>query len=319
VIFSFSKSFNIFSYQNFKIEIFTIWAFIYIVSLNIVNVSIYQFDFKILIFLSFILFMPIIAELDESFIETWNIYSAIQRGLRGEFDIISATRISGTGILGLIVYYMLEKNRNYLLLLFFPLFIGLMIICQTRQSIVSLFFPLILLFVFDLIKTKFNIIKLLVIILSISYLINNYINYVEENNYESRLLESAESGSDIDSSGRDNIWDETLLFISKNDVAIGFGNYPNLVKSHNYPHNIFLEIIVELGWIAFFIFVIFCFLLIIELYNMFKKANAYSSIEVYFLLLTLYFLFLAQFSFDISRNLSFFYTFIMFKIINKNK
>lgn len=88
--------------------------------------------------------------------------------------------------------------------------------------------------------------------------------YGELNNYLSALIGWSEKG--INLSGRDDLFRTVVLAINENPFGIGFGEsnsyiYSVLGKGLS-PHNSFLKILLEGGWLFFFVFLIVLFLLI---------------------------------------------------------
>ncbi len=172
---------------------------------------------------------------------------------------------------------------------------------------------------YDFVKSKGNIYKTAIIIFLMLFSTIKYLNFIEENNFKSRIVETAQTEGEIDSSGRDGILNTSLNFIATNDVGVGFGNYYYFVRAHVYPHNIYVETIIEIGWLAFFILVFLTFMIIVELFKLFFIYEENTTLELILLVLTVYLLLLAQFSSDIPRNILFFLTFILYKQLKLNK
>ena len=77
--------------------------------------------------------------------------------------------------------------------------------------------------------------------------------YIFPNVIPDRVAESLFSPADaVDSSMRTDLWAETWPVISDNPLGVGYGNWA--VESGTvgfmWPHNLFLEVFAEAGWIA---------------------------------------------------------------------
>ena len=325
IVFSMADSF-MGEYQQLKMQLFWLWSMAYFFSLQTFDNAIINFDFKQFLILSFLLFVPHFAyATSEDGISTlspykvWTTYSVLDDGIRGhDFDIISATRIAGLGVLAFLVYlldFSIKKAYLFLMLMFF---IVMIVVCQTRQSIVAIVFPLLFLVLYNFIKNKTNSIGIYIGIILIIASVINYITYLETNNVESRIVSSAEGSSD-EGSGRERIWASAYNYITNNSQSAGFGNFKYYAKTHEYPHNIFLEVYIEIGIIGTLLLSIIVFLMFFDLYKLLLSKSINSKLEIFLLLSALYYFGMAQFSADLPRNMTFFYLYALYKVLLLNK
>lgn len=312
------------SYPTLKLQIFGMWFLIYVLSFNSFDnqTDIFNYEsFLILIFLFFVAHFTNATSEEETLspYRVWTTYSVLDDGIRGHnFDIISATRIAGAGILAYIIYiYSLEKKKLFLLVLL-SFFILMLIICQTRQSVAAIILPLGIFGLYVLIKAKTSFLKICLTLIASSIVFALYVSYLNKNKVESRIISSAE-GNSGEGTGREGLWDVAIQFINSDQDSVGFGNYQRFVGSYNYPHNIFLEVYVELGLFSFLILCMIVLFILIETIKIFFVNNEISNLELFLILGSIYYLGLAQFSADLPRNMMFLYTFGLYIIIkNKN-
>lgn len=304
-------------YQLLKMRLFITWFLILFLSINCFNQKVTEFNFEEFLILSFLFFVPHFSAAESEGLtlspkEVWEIYSVLDDGIRGhDFDIITATRISGVGILAFFIY-LLDFNPKKMYLGFMMLFFFVMIIvCQTRQSIVALFLPILIFMVYVLKKESKNYFAILLGICLCIYSIKNYLTYLDDNGVKSRVVTNVE-GTSKEGSGREIIWEQAIDFINTNNGSVGFGNFKTFVKAHEYPHNIFLEFLIEIGLMATMVLIIIVAYILIEVYRLLFVYETSSKLELFLLLATIYFFALAQFSVDLPRNMIFFFTFALF-------
>ena len=313
------------SYQNLKINLFITWLGIFVLSINSFDKEVERFDYESFLLLCFFLFVPHFSNATEhgshlSPYQVWKIYSILNDGIRGhDFDIITATRISGIGILAYCIY-MIDFNlkKVYLigLLLFF---VVMLIICQTRQSVVALALAIFLFGVYNFLKEgKKNYIGIVIGVLFMSYSLFNYLHYLNEHGVKSRIVSNAE-GSSEEGTGRERIWNSAYEYINSNGDSVGFGNFKLVAHTHDYPHNIFLELFIEVGSFSVVLFLFILAYIFYELYRVFFIYEENTKLELFLIFATIYFIGLAQFSVDLPRNLAFFYTFALYVFIKSNK
>ncbi|MEC4049935.1 O-antigen ligase family protein [Flavobacterium sp. SUN046] len=312
-------------YQDLKIQLFLTWLGIFLFSINSFDKSLDEFNFEAFLILSFFLFVPHFSNATDKGIslspyKVWQIYSVLNDGIRGhDFDIITATRISGIGILAYLIYLLdfnLKKAYLIVLLLFF---VVMLIVCQTRQSIVALVLPIFLFVVYNFIKQgKRNYLGLSFGLVFIVYAVFNYVNYLNDNGVKSRIVTNVQ-GTSAEGTGRERIWHAAIEYINTNGEAVGFGNFKAATHAHDYPHNIFLELFIEVGVLSILVFLVILLYVFYELYKVFFVYTENSKLELFLIFATIYFLGLAQFSVDVPRNLMFFYTFALFVFVKYNK
>jgi hypothetical protein len=318
--------FGIFSlqYPFFKLQLLVLWVSIFLISINLFDDNIINFNFENFLIISSLLFIPHFsnAKFEGSTLspkQVWETFSVLDDGIRGyDFDIISATRIAGIGILAYIIFLLDFSRKKAYLTGYLLCFFIMLIICQTRQSIVALFLPIFLYFIYSVYKYKKNYFGLFVGFLFVIYSVFSYVQYTKNKGVESRIVTSVE-GSSSEGTGREYIWNSAFNYINTNGSATGFGNFNHFTHTHNYPHNIFLEVYIEIGVIATFLIIFIIIYIIAEVYKVFFVYKDNSKLELFLIFSTLYFLGLAQFSVDISRNLTFFYTFALFVFIKNYK
>jgi hypothetical protein len=317
--------FDIFSieYPFFKLQLLVIWSFILLFSINSIDEAIDNFNFETFLIISSLLFIPHFSNIEIDGITSspkfvWDTYSVLDDGIRGTYDVISATRIAGIGILAFIIYLLDFSIKKAHLLGYFLFFIIMLVICQTRQSIAALFLPAFLFFVYSFMRNKKNYLGLFSGLVFLFYSVISYLQYTESKGVESRLVTTVE-GSGDEGTGRENIWNSAFEYINKNEGTTGFGNFKHFAHKHNYPHNIFLEVYIEIGALATFILIFILIYILIELYKVFFEYKNNTKIELFLIFSTLYYIGLAQFSVDLPRNLYFLYTFALFVFIKYNK
>jgi len=308
------------TYPILKLQLFGMWFLIYILSFNSFDNQTENFNygsFLILIFLFFVCHFSNATD-DEATLSpyrVWTTYSVLDNGIRGhDFDIISATRIAGAGILAYLIYiYDFEKKKLFLFV-FFSFFLLMLIICQTRQSVASIALPLAIFGLYVMIKTKTSFSKIVLTSVVFLFAFFSYLNYLSKNEVESRIISSAEGTAD-EGTGREGVWEVAIQFINSDYGSVGFGNYGRFTNSFIYPHNIFLEVYVELGLISFLVLCLIVLYILIETIKIFFDKKEISNLELFLILGTIYYFGLAQFSADFSRNMMFLYTFSLYIVI----
>ncbi len=310
------------SYQLFKFQLLILWFLIYFVSLISLDENVLKFDFESFLIISTFLFIPHFSNAEYegatlSPLNVWDTFSVLDDGIRGHnFDIITATRIAGIGLLAFLVY-ILDFSFKKIYLILFVMFFGIMIvICQTRQSIIALFLPILVLILYNFSKERRNYFGIAIGLLFVTFSINSYLNYSESNGVESRIVSSVD-GSSEEGTGREMIWEQAMLYINQEGSTTGFGNFTTFTRSATYPHNIFLEVYIEMGAFSLLILVAIVVLIIVELFKVFFVYENNTKLELFLILGTLYYFGLAQFSVDLPRNISFLFTFILFIFIKR--
>lgn len=321
VVFSMTNSYMLF-YPNFKQNLFFLWTLIYLISINSFNKQIINFDYYFFINISFFLFLPIFSLIDidgssYSPLEAWSVFSITSSGLRGTgYDSIQSARISGIGVIIIIISLFNLKKDKIHQLIFLPYFLIMLIICQSRQVFLAVVFALFIKTIYSVINRKISKFNLVIILFLFVFSTIKYISYLSENNVESRVGSSFEDGENAET-GRESIWEASFMAIGNGQTGVGYGNFFNVAYVHFWPHNINLELLIEVGLVSFLILLIFYIYLFNEIIkNAFKHLEELSS---FLLLVTIYFIIVAQFSFDFSKNLLFLFTFFLFLTIEKLK
>lgn len=123
--------------------------------------------------------------------------------------------------------------------------------------------------------------------------------------YSSSILENTRIVSG-DASGRDLLFRAALESVKAHPVGIGWGNFYSVLPSFSgadayslYPHNIFLEIGAEGGWLAL---IVFTLLLIAVFKNLIVSTKAGNQTAVIVLAVFVFFLLNASLSSDIVGN-----------------
>jgi hypothetical protein len=320
VTFSMADSYILY-YQNFKINLFFLWTLIYLLSINSFNVKVSNFDFETFILLSFFLFLPIFAtidieELSYSPLDAWQTFSITNIGLRGtSFDTIQSARLAGIGVISIIISLLnFNKEKIYQFFLLIP-FLIIMVICQSRQVFLSVFLSVFVVIIYYALKGKVNKFAIVGISLFLIIVSFQYVKYLDENEVESRVVSSVEDGQDIES-GREGIWDASLEAIINGKIGVGYGNFYQAAHAHLWPHNIFLEIFIEVGYVGLVIFLI---ILVYFVYALIKSFFDETPLINFFLLsISFFYILVAQFSFDLSKNLLFFFTFYLYLVFQEN-
>ncbi|MBE6245722.1 MAG: O-antigen ligase family protein [Bacteroidales bacterium] len=204
------------------------------------------------------------------------------------------------GYLGLfpLVLWMSDKSvslRNKESLIIFILSFIFVIFSGTRQVLVSLVILMIVRIIIDSKRKKFTAIMLILLILvSVEFLLTNF-----GLDYFSTMLEGEEETSvrlhrDIST---------PLNVMTINPwLGVGFGNYPDYANN-DYPHNLILEILCEMGVIGLVVFATIIFFFIFFNHN--KKFLRYTTAHgSYFFLTFLVFLFRSLISGDLADSMS---------------
>jgi len=142
--------------------------------------------------------------------------------------------------------------------------------------------------------------------------------------YSSLRLQNYMAGN-IDLSGwvRLEAYKDTLDLILKRPLGVGLGNWPDFIliqvpryaETLRYPHNIFLEIFLEAGWLPG---TYFCVLVIIALIRARRSARAIGNQSLMPLYISLvFFLICALFSGDVNDNRILF-PFVSMAIVHEN-
>lgn len=69
-----------------------------------------------------------------------------------------------------------------------------------------------------------------------------------------RIMSILTGDSDTSSSVRSDMWDSGVSRVLQNPVGIGWGGYADEGSIYRYPHNLFIEIGIEAGWLILLVF-----------------------------------------------------------------
>jgi O-antigen ligase len=228
--------------------------------------------------------------LEVSILNSWQIYSLIDVGLRvnENFDAITTARLTGLALL-LTLYIVFTKDQHKkeydIIIISFITLIPLIYLSQTRQVIASIAFLLAIIFVKNR-KTlplwvKISFILLIIIIFAF---LNDFVNDVLF--FQSRRLAIWEFN-------RFETWELAIKEIQNNPIlGIGWAGFENKYKI--WPHNIILEAYLSLTIVGFF------GITILILKTLQKLLNS-PNLNFLFIGL-LYLLIVSQVSADLARN-----------------
>lgn len=309
-----------YEYQTLKINLFITYTAVYGFSLlSISSSKLKSFNYTRFLLLSVVLFLPHYSLISSdngasSPYEIWTSFSSLANGLRTiNFDVITASRISGAGFT-IAIFFLLSNFRKYFwtipILLIFTI---LLINSQTRQGIISMVLAVLVYFVYRLLNSKKSYGSFILPIALVGAAVYKYMSFSEENETNSRILNNS------DDNGRSLVFEQTVNYIEQRGSLIGFGNYSGKINEFHYPHNIFLEAFIELGYLGFVALLSIILIIIIYSYRIVVLNKMAGEMSVLLLMLTIYFLTTAQFSADIPRNMLFLYTFILFVGYNNHQ
>lgn len=227
-------------------------------------------------------------------------------------------------IISLYNYKVLKGITRFFFLFSTVSFIGFSIFNGSRGNLISIIFSIILVKILYVpINTKGYLKYLAFIIFFLFVSINTGIfqNFLEDNYYISSRFLSEESYVSLDER-----FLSYRLVLSNIDLKIflgnGIGDFGYLLTgkdSNAYPHNLFLEILYELGFIVFFVFLTILFLLYRKSIRL-KKINMISNDILFIINLVIYFLLFSQSSGDITDNfLLFIFLIYLNNILNEHK
>lgn len=129
--------------------------------------------------------------------------------------------------------------------------------------------------------------------------IGAYLNTLSFENTDLRIIST-------DSTGRDVLFEAAFSTLIKNPIGLGWGNFHEVLPGQRgvnsytlYPHNIFLEVGVEGGWLAL---IVFTLLVVVAFRNAFRSAQTGSSVSMFLLSMLVFALVNACFSSDLVGN-----------------
>lgn len=140
---------------------------------------------------------------------------------------------------------------------------GVSLMSGGRGGFVIIIVATIVLFLFASKQMRFlKLVKMLLIVFAVCVIsiqfLPSEISLLVENGSERVFSYISDKGIDMSqTSGRDDVFSEAIGFISQKPI-LGYGMFSYLDKTHTYPHNIFLEILLQGGlvYLFFFIFIL---------------------------------------------------------------
>lgn len=220
-----------------------------------------------------------------------------------EDNQILTGRLFGFHLIQCVYVFFMFKEKFYKILsfVFFIFDIIFTFTAGSRQVILSLgILAICCLFAFIKFNAKKTITFLTVILISSIFFLDKIISSLS-GTYLFRRLEA----NMFESSSRVSLYYDTISIIF-NDISnflfgIGFSNFKFKSMFHyDYPHNLFLEVFVELGLIGLFITVYFILSVIIKSTPIIIKMK--SPITLIMMVCFCYFLLISMFSFNINSN-----------------
>ena len=159
--------------------------------------------------------------------------------------------------------YNFFKSKKILSLLIFLVSLFAIVSFGSRGPLLCILFFIFIFLIMNIKKHKLLfglfIILSMFIFFNFQPLLHSSINFLNSHGIQSRTLRKLRDGGIADDTGRSRIHDVTFDLIENNGVTgVGFGveritineeiNNMNKDMSSCYPHNLFLEIIVQYGW-----------------------------------------------------------------------
>lgn len=227
-------------------------------------------------------------------------------------------------IINLYNYKVLRGINRYFFLFSTVSFIVFSIFNGSRGNLISVIFSIILVNILYVKKNTNGYLKYLTFIIVFLFVLINtdyFQNFLEDNYYISSRFLSEESYDSLDER-----YSSYRLVLSNFDLSLflgnGIGDFGYLLTGTDsvaYPHNIFLEILYELGFVVFFGFFTILFLVHRKSIRL-KNTNKVSNDILFVINLVIYFLLFAQSSGDISDNsLLFIFLIYLNNILNEHK
>tara|TARA_B100000900_G_scaffold415898_1_gene447761 strand:- start:2890 stop:4071 length:1182 start_codon:yes stop_codon:yes gene_type:complete len=202
--------------------------------------------------------------------------------------------------LGALLSFFFQPLKKYRLFLF-PLFVLAALFTGSRGPLLALMLTFLLFIVFNFRKIFFKAIAILSIVIVLIFS-SGIIKYFQDFSTVVRIFNNFNN-----SSGRTAIYEVAVNDFLNQPLGFGLGNWHcnSLNQSYlstykfQYPHNIFLEIFLELG---VFVGIVFVFFLIFTFVNSLKyiKCNNKDEISILFFYMFVYLFLNAQVSGDLN-------------------
>lgn len=181
---------------------------------------------------------------------------------------------------GVLAVLLRSKSLKYSLIFYLFFFIQL-VWTESKGPLFALLFILLLYnrrnIIFFMKKYYYMVIPAILLLFYLNYnasQINSGVLEIRQFNTIIQMLENPQRFISEEGAGsigsRINLYNEAVCYFSKEPlIGQGFGSFPELTKSHhNYPHNVFLEVLMETGILGLLLFVFVLFVLIYD--NSFK-------------------------------------------------
>ena len=206
--------------------------------------------------------------------------------------------------LGALIAFFFDPLKKYRLILF-PLFILVALFTGSRGPLVALFFTLSIFFLFNFRKLFFKTITL-ISALFISVYLTGVGKYLQDYSTVVRVLRFF-TGESTSTSGRSSLFNLAFRDIIDNPLGVGIGNWMHnslehqylMIMQFKYPHNIILEIFIEMGVIVGLLFIIYTLFVLIRAKRLLRYSSQ-NSILFVFVYMLIFLLFNAQLSGDLS-------------------
>ncbi len=284
-----------------KFYILTFWA-------AIAPVLFIRNELDFLKFLNIYFWISFIIALN-AIINIFFILDSTQRPASFSADTIGIGRTSGIGILYL-SFLIVSTGKNltkYFLLLaiFFISLIG----AASKGPIFAVFFCLMLLFFLGQYKSKRFWKTAFFVLGPVIILITLLFPYFPQLTTIKLLRVLNVQFTDPSTNTRVESYTETFEQILSNPFGVGLGNFSEHIQVYdygeiiNYPHNIFLEVFIEGGWLPGVFFLLIVFMAILRSFN---KIKWFKRVTMLLFLVLIFLSVNALFSFDLNGNRLFF-------------
>lgn len=207
--------------------------------------------------------------------------------------------------MGALISFFFAPLKKYRLILF-PLFILIALFTGSRGPLLALFFTLSIYFLLNFRKLFYKTMAILSLLIVIGVM-TGLVEYFQQFSTVARVFMNFTIDSSTSTSGRFSLINLAFRDIIDNPLGIGIGNWLSnsldtnylLIKGFNYPHNIFLEIFLEMGVIVGVLFLIYTILVLSRAMRLLRFSRQNSIVKLFFYVL-IFLLFNAQVSGDLS-------------------
>jgi O-antigen ligase len=230
-------------------------------------------------------------------------------------NYLAMGRVIGLAFLVVVAYFIFwtqSKSEKFFALAIAGLYLWLMLIGGGRGPFLAAILSALIPFAFALhvslgrqtIKLRRYAVPMLIIVIVAILLFSYFVNTGQMTQTYSRLLVLTQTGMGDSAGARLQHYGNAIEYWKHAPVlGYGIGSWPVInggVDMRGYPHNIILEILVELGILGVFIFMLFIFYAFSMLAPL--KSVGDHPIRILLIMLTVYMLFNSMVSGDISDN-----------------